>query len=480
MQSLAMLPRSLKWTIGILLALALAATANLWIHPVVDNGFDFQAFYCGGAVIAERANPYLDQPLHDCEAQAAPALSRKFQNVTVPAPLPPYALAFFVPLSLLPFLWAKIVWWLILLASIAVSAWVVARLSRLPLPCAIAASALAIGMPSIPQGGLAPVPIALLFLAAYFARRERWTATVVCGALAMIEPHVALPVDAALFLFVPAVRWRFAVAALALAVLSLCVAAPHTSLFYFTSLLPHHAASEVNNLAQFSLTTLLYHLGIPAATAVRIGSVQYAFMVVVGVSLGHHIARRYGDRAFLVAVPAACSVMGGSFIHLSEIAVATLLACMLASRTGANRAWIAVALLAVPWENVINWAPFATIAPACLIVLVWWRWKPMPLLLITASITLVLFFARAHILEVGAMTQTFVSTSHIRKPAPDAPVDVTWKAFNDTSIVFSIWWFDKAMTFAGLGLLLASGMQAYGAVSLRSAPVGNRHPTRVG
>ncbi|MGZ3517354.1 MAG: glycosyltransferase family 87 protein [Vulcanimicrobiaceae bacterium] len=461
MQPFLALPRSLRWTIAILLALAIAGISSLWFHPFVDNGYDFQAFYCGGAAVAHGANPYLNEPLHSCEAHASPAIARKFRNVTVPAPLPPYALALFIPFSLLPFLWAKILWWVILVASIGVCGWAIARLTGLPTLTAYAASAVAIALPTLPQGALAPVPIALLFAAAYCIARERWTAAAICAAFATIEPHVALPVEVALFLFLPAMRLRLLAAGIAFAIFSLVVSGPHTTLYYFHTLLPQHAVSEVDNLAQFSLTTMLYHLGLGAPLAVRIGSMQYTLMLAGGVWLGWMLSKRYDDRAYLVAAPAACAVIGGSFIHLSEIAVVTLLACMLAARTNTNRAWAAVVLLAVPWEQMINWATLSALGSICLILLVWPRWRPMPALLILVLIALSLIFVRLHIFEVESMTQTYVSTSHIMAPPPNAPVDVTWKAYNDTSTVFPIWWIGKILTYTGLGLMLAAALRSF-------------------
>ena len=65
---------------------------------------DFRAFYCAGNAIAQGANPYLTEPLRTCEAHAGPPAEPAFlRPVALPAPLPPYALVLFVPLSLLPF-----------------------------------------------------------------------------------------------------------------------------------------------------------------------------------------------------------------------------------------------------------------------------------------------------------------------------------------------------------------------------------------
>ena len=65
---------------------------------------DFRAFYCAGAAVAQHANPYLEEPLRSCEQNAGPPAEPAFlRPVALPAPLPPYALALFVPFARLPF-----------------------------------------------------------------------------------------------------------------------------------------------------------------------------------------------------------------------------------------------------------------------------------------------------------------------------------------------------------------------------------------
>ncbi|MDQ2873003.1 MAG: hypothetical protein M3R35_07750, partial [Candidatus Eremiobacteraeota bacterium] len=228
------LPRSLRWAVGIFAAIAFAGVLYYFVHPSPNDGYDFQAFYCGAKVLAAHANPYLDKPLHACEAQAAPRIAYTLGHITVPSPLPPYALAIFIPLSMLPYVWAKTIWLLVLLASVVLCAWAAAKLSRLPFVLAAAGCALAIGAPALPLGALAPVPIALIFLAAFFVSRDNWNAAAVCAALAMVEPNVALPVNIALFCFVPAMRMRLSAAALALAAIAVGVAGLPTTIFYFT------------------------------------------------------------------------------------------------------------------------------------------------------------------------------------------------------------------------------------------------------
>ncbi|GAC1389329.1 MAG: hypothetical protein NVSMB31_05160 [Vulcanimicrobiaceae bacterium] len=442
-----------------LAALGLFLLIMLWVHPLRENGLDFQAFYCGAQAISHHASPYLNQPLHDCEASTSPSFFAMFPNVTVPAPLPPYALALFIPFALLPFALAKTFWFGLMLVCTAGVVVLISRLARLPLSIAAAAAGVAILAPTVLQMALAPLPIALLALSAFFCAQKRWNAAAVAMTAAMIEPHVALPAALALFLFIPALRVRLALGALALAIMSLALVGPQTLFWYFTVLLPGHAGSELNNMGQFSLTTLLFHAGVPGALALRLGSLQYAVMLVFGIFIGRVLSKRFDEPAYLVLAPAACSVIGGAFIHLSEIAVAIPLVCMLAQRTRTHLAWVAMALLAVPWEAVFNWAFFAPFAVLSLAWIVWYRWRPMPVLLMLGSLAILMVNLRLHIVSVQEFFIAHAGSMHIAPVAPDASSDITWAAFNALAPGSSFWWFGKVLTIAALALLLVTMLQ---------------------
>lgn len=445
----------LRITLALLAVLGAVLLIVLAIHPLRENGLDFQAFYCGAKVLGAHANPYLNQPLHDCEKAGSPAFFTLYPNVTVPAPLPPYALAGFLPLTLLPYGAAKLLWFAVLVAATIVCTALTARLARLPLTVAAAACCVAILGPSVLQFALAPVSIALLILTAYFASARRWNATAVAMTVSMIEPHVALPAALALFAFIPALRLRLCAGAAVLAIVSIALCGAKTFVWYLTVLLPAHAGSELNNLGQFSLTTLLYHAGVSAPLALRLGTLQYAVMLALGIYLGHALTKRYGEPAFLVLAPAACSVVGGSFIHLTEIAIAIPLMCVLAGRFEIKAAWYVVCLLAVPWEAVFNWgflAPFAAIGAVWIVA---YRWKPFPLLLPLGAIAFILVSLRMHVASVAEFTNVHAKSIHIAAAPAAALSDVTWAAFNAALPASPYWWAEKSLTLAALGMLVA-------------------------
>src|ERR1700736_5677164 len=87
------LGRRFAWLLAPAILAALIAL-NPLNRPTYLMG-DFRAFYCAGAVIAQHANPYLEEPLRGCEAHAGPPAEPAFlKPVALPAPLPPAALLY--------------------------------------------------------------------------------------------------------------------------------------------------------------------------------------------------------------------------------------------------------------------------------------------------------------------------------------------------------------------------------------------------
>jgi hypothetical protein len=97
---------------------------------------------------------------------------------------------------------------------------------------------------------------------------------------------------------------------------------------------------------------VIFHaLGASNETAVRAGFLSYLVTGGIGVAFSGRIARKLGSGAYLVAVPAATAVIGGSFIHVTQIAAAIPLALLLLRAVPERRAVIltCVVALAVPW-----------------------------------------------------------------------------------------------------------------------------------
>jgi hypothetical protein len=363
---------------------------------------DFRAYYCAAKAAGAHANPYFEASIHACERVPAPPFYRVPANVTVPAPYPPYVLMLLYPLTLLPFGMAAVVWWAIVLLSFGVAALALARVTRQPVLVAWAVLVLSLGLTSLTSGNVVPLCIALLLTAAYCAQLGYIPVAALAIALAMIEPQLALPAAISAFIRFPRIRLVLVMLFALLGAASLVMSGLTQSIAYVTSVLPAHALAEVSRDNQYSLSTVVAALGVPDGHAVAIGSASYVVMAIVGIVVGVRLARDYHDPAFVLLVPPAFTLLGGSFVHTGEIAIAAP-ACLLLLTRAENHRTLLLAiliLLSVPWMLATSAASFlAPLFPvAFLVYVLGGRDRTMALAsaLGSAVIILLLFLTAVH------------------------------------------------------------------------------------
>lgn len=341
-------------------AAGVAVLAFLFVHPprVTAAGIDFTAFYCASKTLSSSENPYRYEPVHSCEHA-----NRQWPSPRsiVVAPLPPYALAVLAPITRLPYPQAAFVWFLLLVSGAAVMIWAIVELTNLSLLLVGVPVVIAVLLQSLPTGALAPIALALLTAAAVTLARKRWNATAALLGFACIEPHVALPAVAAVFLLAKEMRLRLAIVATLLAALSLAAGGPALNAEYFGHVLPGHARFELGSIVQFGLSSMLHNFGVADGLALLIGSLQYAVFAVAAIVLARSFRRQ--DAAMVVLIPMALAVLGGVYIHLTQLAAVLPLAFVVASRRHCATAWVGIALLAVPWNLLEAFTPAALIVP---------------------------------------------------------------------------------------------------------------------
>ncbi len=348
---------------ALVVALALALLAIAALRDIGRLGdalpwrqlYDFQDFYCAGSAVAQGADPYRYEPLRTCEHRVnETAAYRRDARRVVPAPLPPYD---FPPLALaarLGFPAARTLFALAIVAAVLAAIW---GLSLLAIPLDLAALALALpaGFLLLSAGQVVPFALAaIVFCGVALARRRDGVAGILAG-VTLIEPHLGLPICAALLVCVP--RSRIALVATGAV---LCAAAFATVgiggvVEYLARVLPAQAAAESGYVYQYSLTYLLVTLGSPAPIALLLGDASYVAMVVLSVWLSARLRERLGRPELLAFVPAALSLAGGPYVHMVDLAVAVPAALVLVTcLSGAprNAAAVALVLLAVPWIDV--------------------------------------------------------------------------------------------------------------------------------
>ncbi|GAC1405385.1 MAG: hypothetical protein NVSMB64_10150 [Candidatus Velthaea sp.] len=427
----------------------------LLFMPPAIVGYDFLAFWCGAKAVLAGANPYLNQPLHACELTHAPAFFLQYPNVTVPAPLPPYALALFAPLALVPYVLARGLWWAFIVVCVLLQARFIQRLTGRNYAFGLIACGFAMTAPIILQGALAPLPVLLLTAGAYALRNKRWSSGSALIGAAMIEPHMALPACLAVFFFLPKTRVPLVLLGGVAAALALIAVGPHVLASYFSDVLPVHALSELDNLGQDSLTAVLHRLGVADAAAIHAGGLQYAAFVALGIALGGRLLRQEKDAAWTVVVPAAFAMIGGEFIHLSEVSMAIPLAAVFAVRKGGWH-WLPFVMLALPGEALINFG-ILYIPGALVLALILRELHAPSRWIVTGSLLLVGLSAIVHAL---AVQQIGTTVEAIADPGAQALASVSWGAWNKLSFIGPVWWLEKTLTFLPLLILVTSTLRA--------------------
>lgn len=347
------LARTLAWLLAPAI-LAVMIALNPLSGPTYLMG-DFRAFYCAGAVIAQGANPYLEEPLRSCEDNARPPAEPAFlRPVALPAPLPPYALLPFVPLSLLPFPDAAALYGLLLIASMTAAVALYARVTTISSVWLNLAFAAITATVTYYVGQ--PVPLVFLALAgaSLLVRGGRWIAASACVVAASIEPHIALPALAGMLVALPRTRLPIVAFGLLLGVAGVAGMGLQTSVAYLRDVVPAHALANAYEW-QFSLTSILTSLGVGAPAAIHWGELMYAAMVVLGVAVAYRLWRATGDRAVMILIPPAFAVFGGVHVHFQQLAVAFPAILYVYARYPQVRTQAAtgVTLAMIPW-NVIS------------------------------------------------------------------------------------------------------------------------------
>jgi len=274
-------------------------------------------------------------------------------------------MAFFRPFTLLGYRHGALAFDAVLLAAIVATALLLAQITGIPAIVIGAVLAYLDGFTSIPYDQTSPLVAFGLSLAAFGLVRERRPPVYAGLALAMLAPHVGLALCGALFVWRPRLRWGIAGVLAVLGAVSLATLGVRLNIEYLLLALPTQALAESGTTIQYGSAALLEYFGVADATAVRIASLQYAVFAVACIALAGHVERRVGSAAAIALFPATVVLIGGSYIHLQQMAAALPFALLLAGHPRYRVAWIAVLLLALPWpadQHVLLMGALATVA----------------------------------------------------------------------------------------------------------------------
>ncbi len=428
---------------------------------ILVHGFlgDYGAFWCAANVMVHGADPYRAAPLWACEhASATWGFYSPPNGVVVPAPIPPYAIAFFVPLALLWFPAAAVLWLFINAGAIVLSGVLMSRVLGIPRLLAAWCLLLPATILWLPYGELTPLALAGAMIAAVGLQTRRNAITAAGLVLLAVEPHLALGAWICVAIFVPGTRAWIAAAGAFLVGISLA-AHPTALVEYVRFVLPLHALAEVPRPAQYSATWMAYALGTAPNTAIAIGQASYVVFLIGGICAARVLQRRWSEPAVLVLAPLCAAVIGGVFVHASQVALSLPLAALFAARErGQLRVLgtIALAILAVPWGWQQPVAGLSVIVVGAVVFsLSANRAVALRLACLAALLMVSLLFVQRHnvpIKHAGAFP-----VAHARGELASAP----WGRYiwREQSTVSPASWLSKAPTWFAL-LLLVCGAAA--------------------
>ncbi len=317
--------------------------------------YDFQDFYCAGEAVDRHADPYRYEPLHSCEHRVNQSEAyRRDPNRIVPAPIPPYDLPAFEQAARIAFPAARTIDAVAIVLAVVIAIGGLAAIG-IPLELAVLSLVLPAGYLLLDAGQIVPFAlVALVFCGVALAQRRNAIAGAL-AALTMIEPHLGLPVWISVMLLVPRSRPAAVVTGVLMALAGVLIVGPPVAIEYLSRVLPAQAAAEVGYAYQYSLTYLMVTAGLPQGAALAVGQLSYVALLAVGIWLGSKLATALKRRELMAYIPAACSIIGGAYVHMVDLAIAVPAALVLATYSrAASRtiATLALCLLAVPWIDV--------------------------------------------------------------------------------------------------------------------------------
>jgi hypothetical protein len=285
----------------------------------------------------------------------------------------------------------------------------------------------------------------------------------------MCEPHIGIGPMLAVILFIPEARLGTLLGAMALGVLTYATTGFSQTFAYLREVLPLHARSEISHTRQYSLTHLLHVLGVPDTAAIIAGAACSLLMLIAGLIVARRLRAGVHDDAVFMAIPAAFMVLGGTYMHIAQIAAALPAAFLLHARLPAfhRTLTLAITLLAVPWGsgNVLQAAqPYVALGLMMLV----WSFRRNIAAVGGAAIAQCMAF-------LAAATAYRTDVAHIQAPKisvpPDAFSEEVWRisvsaAFSGHAILFLAL---SAPTWCGLLLVVACAVSAS-----RSAPSPHR------
>jgi hypothetical protein len=442
---------------------------------------DYRAFWCAANVLVHGGNPYQSVPLVLCERTAMPwHLYSALPNTAVPAPLPPYAIAAFVPLAAIPYAASCIVFMAILLTCTAACAVLASRLFAVPAIVPACAFALPAVYLWLPYGEIVPIALAAALFSIAMLRAGRPTLSAAALGVTAIEPHVALGAWIAVWIYRRRMRLPLTVAAGVLAALWIAASSQHVTQ-YVLRVLPVHALAELPRTSQLGWTWILHELGAPDRTALQAAAAIAVSGIALSVCIAGLLYRRREDDAVLIALPLAGAAVTATFLHAAQAAF--LLPWAFAFWSAGDRklrvlSLTAILLAAVPWLRLLSdpllTLPVAAAAAACASAALQDRINALRCAVLTAALCAAVLFAHAHDRVVGPPLRSFP------KNVDSTLASASWGRYvwaHESRATIAVWaakaplWSAMLLLIGGTLLIIRTNEEIVPRIGIEQAPV---------
>lgn len=243
---------------------------------------------------------------------------------------------------------------------------------------------------------------------------------------------------------------------------------------YVSKVLPLQALSELPADGQLSLSVMLHWLGVSDRAALAVGTISYIAVSAVTVAVAGSAASRLKSDAVLAALPAAGAVLGGTYVHGTDIVAAIPLALIMAVQMHGNKVPVALGLTLVvvfwgaalePTTGLVSW--FALCSVCAGYVLHTFTRNNVFAVASTIIIFGVLSVASR---SYGAASYTYMQRRHPSGPAlDDRYPEASWaNAIRDRySTDAPMVWPIRILTWGGLTFLVGMAVRA-GILELRT------------
>ena len=415
--------------------------------------YDFDAFRCAAQSTQSGHDPYLQEPLHACEASVGADLAAH-SPVAIPAPQPPYIQTFFLTLLLIPREAMWVIWSLLSLSAAIFGAILLKKITNYPIYIGLATFSIPLWLPGAEVGAPATFSAVALVLTGWSIKEKKWNIAILGLLIASIQPNLAAPVWLALFLIQPEMRIRIGLSGIALLGLGCFPRGIHAWSEWVTQVLPIHALSEIGGFSQIGTASVLKNIGLESHLSENIAWVQW--LLVVGLAI--YVAKRQynrNEKQWIVFLPMAAAAVGGTFLHVQDAAFAVPALLIYSTYKKSIPVYIALIMLSGCWfvgYDRLNLLPLVMAGPLLLIE-EFLEAKIFINLLVSGTIAYAITSGHNIVMDEMAKQHVWDRLATLPHPSPDIVAGYTWGAYQIIQGSPGSTWFFKGITLLALTII---------------------------